>query len=322
MTNQYTGSRNNTRIFTAEEAGLDTSINYEFDTNIGYITGIKERAKILIVEDNAVANSGSSRIFKFGWSSKTSTGLDVKYGMFLDQQQGDDHYGDDSFYGPLQIQAKLFFRAKVFNTFTGKLKRDVSDPSLSWHEFELFDAFDPYSFQFGFADFYLWFDELMDSINASLFEKYTTYGDLYLRLVGSYFDDNLEEVYVCGPWVRISFSVLSGDGAIIDDVYVVGGQTVSEEGVLEIDSSSPYEEGELSHAEVGTGTSVSEAENNVIHVNGQGVVTSLSDLFDQISDIPPLIGKIFSFLPSWCLELFATAFGLCVVVLVWKVASG
>lgn len=49
---------------------------------------------------------------------------------------------------------------------------------------------------------------------------------------------------------------------------------------------------------------------------------SIKDLVNQIGNVPLLIAKIFSFLPSWCLTLIATAFAMFIFLLLIKLIRG
>lgn len=49
---------------------------------------------------------------------------------------------------------------------------------------------------------------------------------------------------------------------------------------------------------------------------------SIKDLVNQIGNVPLLIAKVFSFLPSWCLTLIATAFAMFIFLLLIKLIRG
>ena len=70
--------------------------NGTFDKDLGYLVGISERSSILDVEQ-------FNRVFKIGWGSKTSTGIDLS---------GSDKYED------LQVQAKI----KVYGHFVSLIQ--------------------------------------------------------------------------------------------------------------------------------------------------------------------------------------------------------
>ena len=78
----------------------------------------------------------------------------------------------------------------------------------------------------------------------------------------------------------------------------------------------------------GVGVDYEEAEHNAdkhyqeVQNGGGGVSSSINDIVSQVGNMPQVIGKLFSFLPPWCLAFVGIAIGLWVTLMIIKAIRG
>lgn len=302
-------------------------IEYTYNPTIGYLMGIKEKSKFLTIKPS---NSNehylveTDRVFKFGWDSESSTGIDLKEGADITYFVGDEEcYGNIS---DIQIQSKLHLIGSVRSIWTGKKVRDLPDEG-SWHEFSLFDAYDPYSFSFSASDIENYYSSLIQDNSNGITEDVYMKCEYYMRLVGVLSDDDSppNTTNICGPWVKVSFSAWKfgeSDALTDDNIELIGVQKLDENNQDVLDPDSPYGDGQSGSVMSGTGSSVISAENNITVPDASNLDLSLSDFVSQIANVPAVLVSVFSFLPGWVLVFFTLCFGLSCVLIVWKGARG
>lgn len=300
---------------------------YVYNTNIGYLTGIKEKSKFLTIKPSN-ANEHyiveTDRVFKFGWDSITSTGIDLKSGADITWIKDDNEiFGSIS---NIQIQSKLHLIGSVRSIWTGKKLRDLPDEG-SWHEFDLFNPYDPYNFSFNASDIEEIFSDLIESNTNGITEDVYMQCEFYMRLVGNLSDDDSppNNSYICGPWVKISFNAwkFGKSDAITDsNIDLIGVRELDENNNDVIDFDSPYGDGQSGEVMSGTGNSAISAENNIANIDASSMVSNLSDFFSQIGNVPKVIALVFSFLPGWALLFFASCFSISCAFLVLKTIRG
>lgn len=159
----------------------------------------------------------------------------------------------------------------------------------------------------------------------NVFEKMTTYGNYqfepiwYLRIVSK---DNKY-----GAWVKLYNSTKKGKytSESVDD----NDNSVS-------DSDGGYSKPKDTSEITGIGDTPEDAKNNVQKTeekqdnkdiqDASGGSNSTFDKLEEftkgIGDVPKMIADIFSFLPSWCLEVLAIGFALLIVLIVVKFIRG
>lgn len=303
--------------------------DYEYNPNIGYLIGIKDKSKILSVNSNSQVNPRIPiRYFIFGWGSETSTGIDLEYGgdviWFDDENQ--ECYGS---FSNIKCQAKLKLTGNVINVFTGNLIRPLPDEG-SWYQFDDFDPYNPYQLSFDTLNLETWFSDYLSENSSSgvngFLETFDFNCELYLRITGTFSDDDdpPNSKLVCGPWSKISFHAMNKSNPDKEDANftVIGGSRLDENNNLVIDSGSPYGDGTSFAVASGSGSSYSAADNNVKIPDASNVSLSLNDLFSQIQQVPAIITSVFSFLPPWVLLFFTCCFSLVCVLIVIKTARG
>lgn len=168
-------------------------------------------------------------------------------------------------------------------------------------------------------------DKTDNAHKPNVFEKMTTYGNYqfepiwYLRIVSK---DNKY-----GAWVKLYNSTKKGKytSESVDD----NDNSVS-------DSDGGYSKPKDTSEITGVGDTPEDAKNNVQKTeekqdnkdiqDASGGSNSTFDKLEEftkgIGDVPKMIADIFSFLPSWCLEVVAIGFALLIVLLVVKFIRG
>lgn len=168
-------------------------------------------------------------------------------------------------------------------------------------------------------------DKTDNAHKPNVFEKMTTYGNYqfepiwYLRIVSK---DNKY-----GAWVKLYNSTKKGKytSEAVDD----NDNSVS-------DSDGGYSKPKDTSEITGTGDTPEDAKNNVQKTeekqdnkdiqDASGGSNSTFDKLEEftkgIGDVPKMIADIFSFLPSWCLEVVAIGFALLMILIVVKFIRG
>ena len=168
-------------------------------------------------------------------------------------------------------------------------------------------------------------DKTDNAHKPNVFEKMTTYGNYqfepiwYLRIVSK---DNKY-----GAWVKLYNSTKKGKytSEAVDD----NDNSVS-------DSDGGYSKPKDTSEIIGSGDTPEDAKNNVQKTeekqdnkdiqDASGGSNSTFDKLEEftkgIGDVPKMIADIFSFLPSWCLEVVAIGFALLMFLIVVKFIRG
>lgn len=169
-------------------------------------------------------------------------------------------------------------------------------------------------------------DKTNNAHKPNAFEKMTTYANYqyepiwYLRIVSQ---DNKY-----GAWVKLyNSSTKKGnyDSDSVDD----DGNKVS-------DSDGGYDKTKSTSEITGTGDTPEDAKDNVqkseekqdnkdiqdASGGSNSTFDKLEEFIKGIGDVPKMIADIFSFLPSWCLEVVAIGFALLMILIVVKFIRG
>lgn len=168
-------------------------------------------------------------------------------------------------------------------------------------------------------------DKTDNAHKPNAFEKMTTYGNYqfepiwYLRIVSK---DNKY-----GAWVKLYNSTKKGN-------YT--SESVDDNDNFVSDSDGGYSKPKDTSEITGIGDTPEDAKNNVQKAeekqdnkdiqDASGGSNSTFDKLEEftkgIGDVPKMIADIFSFLPSWCLEVVAIGFALLIVLIVVKFIRG
>lgn len=169
-------------------------------------------------------------------------------------------------------------------------------------------------------------DKTSDAHKPNVFEKMTTYANYqyepiwYLRIVSQ---DNKY-----GAWVKL-YNSSKNKGKYTSDTVDDNDNSVS-------DSDGGYDKPKDTSEITGWGDTPEDVKNNVQKAeetqdnkdiqDASGGSNSTFDKLEEftkgIGDVPKMIADIFSFLPSWCLEVVAIGFALLIVLIVVKFIRG
>lgn len=169
-------------------------------------------------------------------------------------------------------------------------------------------------------------DKTSDAHKPNAFEKMTTYANYqyepiwYLRIVSQ---DNKY-----GAWVKL-YNSSTKKGNYDSD-------SVDDDGNKVDDSNGGYDKTKSTSEITGMGDTPEDAKDNVQKAeekqdnkdiqDASGGSNSTFDKLEEFTkgtgDVPKMIADIFSFLPSWCLEVVAIGFALLIVLIVVKFIRG
>lgn len=168
-------------------------------------------------------------------------------------------------------------------------------------------------------------DKTSNAHKPNVFEKMTSYANYqyepiwYLRIVSQ---DNKY-----GAWIKLYNSTNKGK---------YRSESVDDDDNAVPDSGGGYSKPKDTSEITGTGDSPEDAKNNVQKTeekqdnkdiqDASGGSNSTFDKLEEftkgIGDVPKMIADIFSFLPSWCLEVVAIGFALLMILIVVKFIRG
>lgn len=283
------------------QSNEDESISHDrenatFDSNIGALKNLRIDTVFLRGDNYSVDTDSYKRIFSY--DSKTTTGFSVKSTNNYIQ------YGF-RFSG---------YQSAVRGGPKEDLKNYVSD---YYYDNECTDTR----------------TEILGSLETLMLQKYfdnspliykSNYGqyyheEIYLRLC--YKDDEGKCHY--GTWVRYNIQ----DGEDSTDDTVDEGDT-DDGGIPEDGEYDDPHSSESADNSSGWGDDYDDAEDNSNENrddrNNGGSVSfdSVKDLLNKIGNVPAFIGTLFSFLPSWCLNLVGAAFAMFVILMIVKIVRG
>lgn len=168
-------------------------------------------------------------------------------------------------------------------------------------------------------------DKTSNAHKPNVFEKMTTYANYqyepiwYLRIVSQ---DNKY-----GAWIKLYNSTNKGK---------YRSESVDDDDNAVPDSEGGYSKPKDTSEITGTGDTLEDAKNNVQKTeekqdnkdiqDASGGSNSTFDKLEEftkgIGDVPKMLADIFSFLPSWCLEVVAIGFALLMILIVVKFIRG
>lgn len=154
---------------------------------------------------------------------------------------------------------------------------------------------------------------LVDSLDTSTMKLH-----YYLRVIVS---DSLTVVpgqksWKCGDWVDVTAELTDKGGTSSEPGHFdEDGDWVSDGDAEEVDTviTSGDETGE---------EAAEKQEEKLKEEKEKYDTDDIKSLLSQVGDFPKLIKKLFSFLPGWCLTLFAFGFGCMIILLLIKAVRG
>lgn len=292
------GYRPNTQAY-SEIGCLD---NVQMET---YVTNKKE---LIDADENAdLSKINQDKVIVYG--SSTTSGIDLSKGGYRVQLYGSYAWQDK--------KGNIKSEDKGHKTFIKDWDAQDNIKGLDRSKYRWID--------WKSANYKVEADKTDKAHKPNVFEKMTTYANYqyepiwYLRIVSQ---DNKY-----GAWVKLYNSTNKGK---------YRSESVDDDDNAVPDSGGGYKKPKDTSEITGTGDTPEDAKNNVPKAEEKQDNDDLNDsangnnsTFDKleqftkgIGDVPKMIADIFSFLPSWCLEVVAIGFALLMILVVVKFIRG
>lgn len=292
------GYRPNTQAY-SEIGCLD---NVQMET---YVTNKKE---LIDADENAdLSKINQDKVIVY--SSSTTSGIDLSKGGYRVQLYGSYAWQDK--------KGNIKSEDKGHKTFIKDWDAQDNIKGLDRSKYRWID--------WNSANYKVEADKTDKAHKPNVFEKMTTYANYqyepiwYLRIVSQ---DNKY-----GAWVKLYNSTNKGK---------YRSESVDDDDNSVPDSGGGYKKPKDTSEITGTGDTPEDAKNNVPKAEEKQDNDDLNDsangnnsTFDKleqftkgIGDVPKMIADIFSFLPSWCLEVLAIGFALLMILVVVKFIRG
>lgn len=276
--------------------------------NVQMETYITNKKEMINADDNAdLSKINQDKVIVY--SSTSTTGIDLSKGGYKVQLYGSYAWQDKS--GHIKSEDK------GHKTFIKDWNAENNIKGLNRSNYTWID--------WKSANNKVESDKTDNAHKPNVFEKMTTYANYqyepiwYLRIVSQ---DNKY-----GAWVKLYNS--SKKGKYTSEAVDDNDNSVS-------DSDGGYSKPKDTSEITGTGDTPEDAKNNVQKTeekqdnkdiqDASGGSNSTFDKLEEftkgIGDVPKMIADIFSFLPSWCLEVVAIGFALLIVLIVVKFIRG
>lgn len=292
------GYRPNTQAY-SEIGCLD---NVQMET---YVTNKKE---LIDADENAdLSKINQDKVIVY--SSSTTSGIDLSKGGYRVQLYGSYAWQDK--------KGNIKSEDKGHKTFIKDWDAQDNIKGLDRSKYRWID--------WKSANYKVEADKTDKAHKPNVFEKMTTYANYqyepiwYLRIVSQ---DNKY-----GAWVKLYNSTNKGK---------YRSESVDDDDNSVPDSGGGYKKPKDTSEITGTGDTPEDAKNNVPKAEEKQDNDDLNDsangnnsTFDKleqftkgIGDVPKMIADIFSFLPSWCLDVVAIGFALLMILVVVKFIRG
>lgn len=292
------GYRPNTQAY-SEIGCLD---NVQMET---YVTNKKE---LIDADENAdLSKINQDKVIVY--SSSTTSGIDLSKGGYRVQLYGSYAWQDK--------KGNIKSEDKGHKTFIKDWDAQDNIKGLDRSKYRWID--------WKSANYKVEADKTDKAHKPNVFEKMTTYANYqyepiwYLRIVSQ---DNKY-----GAWVKLYNSTNKGK---------YRSESVDDDDNAVPDSGGGYKKPKDTSEITGTGDTPEDAKNNVPKAEEKQDNDDINDsangnnsTFDKleqftkgIGDVPKMIADIFSFLPSWCLEVVAIGFALLMILVVVKFIRG
>lgn len=276
--------------------------------NVQMETYVTNKKELIDADENAdLSKINQDKVIVY--SSTSTTGIDLSKGGYKVQLYGSYAWQDKS--------GNIKSEDKGHKTFIKDWNAQNNIKGLDRSKYEWID--------WKSANDKVEADKTANAHKPNAFEKMTTYANYqyepiwYLRIV------SLDNKY--GAWIKLYNSTNKGKyrSESVDD----NDNSVS-------DSDGGYSKPKDTSEITGTGDTPEDAKNNVQKTEEKQDNKDIQDTsggsnstFDKleeftkgIGDVPKMIADIFSFLPSWCLEVVAIGFALLMILIVVKFIRG
>lgn len=277
--------------------------------NVQMETYITNKKELDFADENAdLAKINQDKVIVY--SSSTTTGIDLSKGGYKVQLYGSYAWQDKS--GNIKSEDKGH-KTFIKDWYAENNIKGLNRSKYTWIDWKS-------------ANDKVEADKTDKAHKPNAFEKMTTYANYqyepiwYLRIVSK---DNKY-----GAWVKL-YNSSSKKGNYDSDSVDDDDNKVS-------DSEGGYDKTKSTSEITGTGDTPEDAKNNVQKAeekqdnkdiqDASGGSNSTFDKLEEftkgIGDVPKMIADIFSFLPSWCLEVVAIGFALLMILIVVKFIRG
>lgn len=277
--------------------------------NVQMETYFTNRKEAIDADENAdLAKINQDKVIVY--SSSTTSGIDLSKGGYKVQLYGSYAWQDKS--------GNIKSEDKGHKTFIKDWKAENNIKGLNRSNYTWID--------WKSANDKVEADKTNNAHKPNVFEKMTTYANYqyepiwYLRIVSQ---DNKY-----GAWVKL-YNSSKNKGKYTSDSVDDNDNFVS-------DSDGGYDKSKDTSEITGWGDTPDDAKDNVQKAeekqdnkdiqDASGGNNSTFDKLEEftkgIGDVPKMIADIFSFLPSWCLEVVAIAFALLMILIVVKFIRG
>lgn len=276
--------------------------------NVQMETYVTNKKELIDADENAdLSKINQDKVIVY--SSSTTSGIDLSKGGYRVQLYGSYAWQDK--------KGNIKSEDKGHKTFIKDWDAQDNIKGLDRSKYRWID--------WKSANYKVEADKTDKAHKPNVFEKMTTYANYqyepiwYLRIVSQ---DNKY-----GAWVKLYNSTNKGK---------YRSESVDDDDNSVPDSGGGYKKPKDTSEITGTGDTPEDAKNNVPKAEEKQDNDDLNDsangnnsTFDKleqftkgIGDVPKMIADIFSFLPSWCLEVVAIGFALLMILLVVKFIRG
>lgn len=276
--------------------------------NVQMETYVTNKKELIDADENAdLSKINQDKVIVY--SSSTTTGIDISKGGYKVQLYGSYAWQDKS--------GNIKSEDKGHKTFIKDWDAQDNIKGLDRSKYKWID--------WKSANDKVEADKTDKAHKPNAFEKMTTYANYqyepiwYLRIVSQ---DNKY-----GAWVKLYNSTNKGK---------YRSESVDDDNNSVPDTGGGYNKPKDTSEITGTGDTPEDAKNNVPKAEEKQDNDDLNDTangnnstFDKleqftkgIGDVPKMIADIFSFLPSWCLEVVAIGFALLMILIVVKFIRG
>lgn len=269
------------------ENGLSSTVGIKYAPSLGYLNNARIETTFLTTDHGKEVDYSSFRkTLKF--DKLSTTGIDLSSGDYV-----------------IRVYGQMCYQ----KTTTDEIYDD-NFPFVYFGDFEIINNSISYNSQ-----------DLFDLISGSTEDPYSVW-DIWTKAIHrsdiEYYQIYNKNTHECGGYLKV---VLGGaEGSMYSQTTLKDDMSVDSEG---------FEDKNLIGS-AGSGTTYEDAEinadknyNDLMNNGGiQGLEGAINAFTSTLGVVPQAIGSVFSFLPSWCLDLWGVAFGLIAVLIVYKILRG
>lgn len=276
--------------------------------NVQMETYVTNKKELIDADENAdLSKINQDKVIVY--SSSTTSGIDLSKGGYRVQLYGSYAWQDK--------KGNIKSEDKGHKTFIKDWDAQDNIKGLDRSKYRWID--------WKSANYKVEADKTDKAHKPNVFEKMTTYANYqyepiwYLRIVSQ---DNKY-----GAWIKLYNSTNKGK---------YRSESVDDDDNAVPDSGGGYSKPKDTSEITGTGDTLEDAKNNVQKTeekqdnkdiqDASGGSNSTFDKLEEftkgIGDVPKMLADIFSFLPSWCLEVVAIGFALLMILIVVKFIRG